>query len=706
MYKKFIQPVFSVFFMLFLSTPLISWVANIVPKPVYIGENRHLSVKPDLSSMRYDQWTASLDSWISDNIPFRTQFIKKYIMIWEDALSSNVRRFYKGRKDEFFNYDWNGITVGTYLGLNPLGLGNIYKVRARLAGMQAYWELRGAAYLCVMAPDKPTIYPEYLPFWAQWSRGRSIQEQYHDILTDSRINFIDLSTVLNRHKNEYKLFNKRFDTYHWNAYGLYIAYRTICEALGERIPELKPLPSGEYFEIVDRKVDEEVLGQETVPWMRLLETSALKIASNDISHISQDALADVVLNEKVNNKEVMLCFADSYFLGAHLDRLPVAKHSVMPFAHNVNTLISVHKNDSRISTMDFIAQKYHPTVVLEEFVERYSISLPFGSDNVKLMMGDVYLDSPRYVFHPQVVQRQARAQNITAELDENGELALSVGDANSYLSLPPVTADGEGRIVVMGIIQSPADMEARVQYSKGGEMALESVPLKAGDNDIYAQLFLEPNATTDLKFYFGGGGRVIFLPLPELEDIERNMRDEEENKKRFVLDKKKIDSLYFPFSELRKANRIADGKVISFARGGNSDFFIKAGFSGQEDAHRWTDGNAASLEFDVGGLAGETVTLEFDISPFVAGALKKQTARVFVNGAPYGEWSVEGSEKRELAVSADSCPNGLLTVDFKLPDAASPKKLGINEDTRKLALSFREIRCRVLRPQGESEAAE
>ncbi|MDR1132843.1 MAG: hypothetical protein LBL05_01700 [Synergistaceae bacterium] len=539
----------SIVFMLLISLPFIAWVSGYKPNPFSWLENRRRVSKPDLEFLPYGQWATAYNSYISDNLPVRSEIIKAYITIWEDKAGSLVREFYKGSDGEFYG---NGILLA-YLGLSPLPQEDIYISKARLAGVQAWWEARGVAFLCLLTPDKPSVYPDYLPSYLLEHKGVSRREQYSMILKDTPINFIDMTDILLKHKKEYKSFNKRFDLYHWNGYGLYLTYQTVCEALRYSRSSFNPLPEGEYYESALRPLDFGIssisIGDtETVPWFTLLKNDTIQVIPNTIPLVSQNEAADVVRNNQQQEEEVMLLFADSYLRSTHTSPFAGSKRPLLPFIYNVNTFISMSNHDALLSTMEFIRQTYNPTIVVEEFAERMGIYLPSGQDNIKLaMIGEVYLDSQRYVLYPDKVLRETKQHDVTMSLNTSNELAITSKNPDSHLTLPPILSK-DGRVVIVGSYRSLAATEAHVRYSqKNGKSGMKNIPIAVGDNDIYVQIFIEPGIPVDIDFYPGEApGEYKLLPLPELERIDHNLKDKDFQKKRFVLDRKKIEEAYFP----------------------------------------------------------------------------------------------------------------------------------------------------------------
>jgi hypothetical protein len=130
---------------------------------------------------------------------------------------------------------------------------------------------------------------------------------------------------------------------------------------------------------------------------------------------------------------------------------------------------------------------------------------------------------------------------------------------------------------------------------------------------------------------------------------------------------------------------------IMFGLDGNDSPYLHVGFGHSEEGFRWTVGDRAVITFDAGEMAEEGFSMACDVFPFIHGHVKAHTVEAFVNGMKCGKWKISEPDKICLNVPALLGKNGKYVVEFKLPDAISPKKLGLSDDTRKLALAFRKI---------------
>jgi hypothetical protein len=104
---------------------------------------------------------------------------------------------------------------------------------------------RGIKYVFVVSPDKHTVYPEYLPPWMEKSAKPSKLQQLAEYMkVHSDVEFIDLTQTLIDAK-KIRVDYLKTDT-HWNAFGGFVAYRTLAQRLARQIPGLEPLPLDAY----------------------------------------------------------------------------------------------------------------------------------------------------------------------------------------------------------------------------------------------------------------------------------------------------------------------------------------------------------------------------------------------------------------------------------------------------------------------------
>ncbi|HYF77461.1 MAG TPA: hypothetical protein VD973_10035 [Symbiobacteriaceae bacterium] len=104
---------------------------------------------------------------------------------------------------------------------------------------------QGIPYVIVFAPDKKTIYPEFVPSGFQWDQYASRQDQLIEYLGKySDLRIVDLRPSMQAARAANTVYYKH-DT-HWNALGSFAGYTEIVKQLGTLFPGVNPLPLSSY----------------------------------------------------------------------------------------------------------------------------------------------------------------------------------------------------------------------------------------------------------------------------------------------------------------------------------------------------------------------------------------------------------------------------------------------------------------------------
>jgi alginate O-acetyltransferase complex protein AlgJ len=143
----------------------------------------------------------------------------------------------------FLHGDTNDI-LGQHTGKVKMGADRTAKWRRVLEGRITASESLGVPWHCLIAADKESIYPEYLPDEVVPSARRPVHEflEVADSL-DAPVSYpLDRFQVAKREDELYA----RTDT-HWNYWGAYLAYRMLCEALVGRGVELDPIEEADVY---------------------------------------------------------------------------------------------------------------------------------------------------------------------------------------------------------------------------------------------------------------------------------------------------------------------------------------------------------------------------------------------------------------------------------------------------------------------------
>ncbi len=160
-------------------------------------------------------------------------------------------------------------------------------------------------------------------------------------------------------------------------------------------------------------------------------------------------------------------------------------------------------------------------------------------------------------------------------------------------------------------------------------------------------------------------------------------------------DSKDIRRLALLFSQLtlRQPRVRVDGPVIPADVPGQGDPVFAANFSDVEHLGRWTVGPSAALVLPTPPGTSD-VTLSAQVGALINPAkLPVQRTGVLVNGEPVGEWVFlhDGSVQREVVIPRKLLTDETMRVEFRFSKTLSSAELGSGEDTRQLALLFKDV---------------
>jgi hypothetical protein len=136
-------------------------------------------------------------------------------------------------------------------------------------------------------------------------------------------------------------------------------------------------------------------------------------------------------------------------------------------------------------------------------------------------------------------------------------------------------------------------------------------------------------------------------------------------------------------------NKLEDYVHIDFKNQKEVERFLGDGWSSGEEGHRWTDGKSASLSIPIKKSDSDLI-LTLVVMPFISPEKNESTVNLIVNEEKLDTLIFDVSEVHEVSVIVPNIliENEKLSIVFDMPDAASPRDLGISGDTRTLGLAF------------------
>ncbi|MDR0286832.1 MAG: hypothetical protein LBI03_03865 [Clostridiales bacterium] len=302
---------------------------------------------------------SGFDSWYSDHFAFKAQLNTGYGSLFYYLLNESPNsKVIAGRQDWLFFNE----TIDDYTGKNLLTPRQIECVARTVELENNYLKSLGIPYVFTIAPNKNTLYGEFMPSRYFRTKEPSNLDILADRLKNSDVTYVDLKNLFLDLKNAVGTdyyYHKR-DT-HWNNLGALMAYRKIMSTVAEKVPDfvydnyddakytLEKTWTGDLDEMLLPALNIKDF-QYNFNLQKLYTTDKPMSGPEDISIITKNPL-------KTNS---LLIFRDSFY------------NSMLDFVSNgINSV-----DYSRAVPFQFnLAENDKPDAVVFEIVERNLITL-------------------------------------------------------------------------------------------------------------------------------------------------------------------------------------------------------------------------------------------------------------------------------------------------------------------------------------------
>jgi alginate O-acetyltransferase complex protein AlgJ len=204
--------------------------------------------KPGLSGLKPE--IAGLESYFNDHFGCRNQLIRWHNEL-QLALSSGRSDVMLG-KDGWLYFDENHMDlVGNYQGIVQFSPEELLQLKNIQQARRDWLAQRGIQYLYVIAPDKQSIYPEYLPSWLKPVRHHTKFDQFVEYMrANSSVTVLDLRPALRDARQISPTYYKTDS--HWNSFGGFVASQEILKCLPPNFSQ-SGLTSLDSFELKKEK---------------------------------------------------------------------------------------------------------------------------------------------------------------------------------------------------------------------------------------------------------------------------------------------------------------------------------------------------------------------------------------------------------------------------------------------------------------------
>jgi hypothetical protein len=226
---------------LMLWLPLLDMVFQLLPEPENT-EKRTLTQAPVFSWKTAASFPKIFEGYFNDRFGGRKFLVRwnNYIHVkWLDV--SPVRSVLVGKEG------WLFLTEGIndYRGKTVLTKEQLDLIRRTIREKKARLGEWGIPLVILIAPNKHTIYPEYLPDGITRVNPKTRLDQILEYLNEEeRAVLVDVRKELREGKKD-RLVYARTDT-HWNAFGAFLAYQKTLGHLFKSFPEVSPREISDY----------------------------------------------------------------------------------------------------------------------------------------------------------------------------------------------------------------------------------------------------------------------------------------------------------------------------------------------------------------------------------------------------------------------------------------------------------------------------
>ncbi|MBU0962082.1 MAG: hypothetical protein KKH60_11150 [Proteobacteria bacterium] len=246
-------------FLIAIFTPLIGSVIQ-EDKTISYTEKRKLAQLPQRPANRkmLENYSQEFERYFNDQFGMREFFLKSFsrvkMFIGDSEISGSgnkvpTKNTVEGKEGWFFlNRVWDGDPISDYRNISLYSEVDLLRATLLFAARNQWLKEQGIRYLLFFAPNKHTIYSEYMPDYIVKQGSISSMDQLYDALSRlTSVEFVDLRETLFAGKEKAHLYWKdqkekaalyyKTDS-HWNGAGADLAQYEIAKRIEKMFPGL------------------------------------------------------------------------------------------------------------------------------------------------------------------------------------------------------------------------------------------------------------------------------------------------------------------------------------------------------------------------------------------------------------------------------------------------------------------------------------
>lgn len=220
-----------IFFWAILIVPNLLWLA-LSPYRTAEGENaekRELAPFPRLGQVDLKGYPAAVEAYINDHAAFREQLLSLNAGI-DLVLFRSVSNPEVILGEEGWYFYNGGSSVADYRGQNLYTEEELALIGAKLEAVRQYYENRGIQFAVLLAPNKESVYSEYMPKWYTKLSPVTRYDQVEQCLKERTGIPVIAPKAYYLEDRDLEWYFKT-DT-HWNEAGAFVAGQMLIDAVG------------------------------------------------------------------------------------------------------------------------------------------------------------------------------------------------------------------------------------------------------------------------------------------------------------------------------------------------------------------------------------------------------------------------------------------------------------------------------------------
>lgn len=339
-------------------------------------ENRRMTMWPGWG------FDSAINEWyghyVEDRVGFREEAVQTYMSAVHALFGefSDDMHMY-GRDGEVFPADKDYVRAYQNLATDEELIDSLVTYLART---DAYLKEQGIPFVFLAGLDKKTVYGEFMPEAIHVDEDReSIMEMLSRKLDEAGVDYVIPLEEYRELKKTQKIYNKSYDTAHWNALGAMSALKLLNTKIREENPEV-PLLSEEDFTLTYEEKAMEFVAVpivDTVPVYTLKPKYSESIVQDyelsfKLEHMEGTSVQHFV-NENALSDETILILQDSFL-----------QENGQYFAYRYREVYMISRQN--YERMQYYVETLEPDVVVFENAERAFVDDLYAYVNLENVM--------------------------------------------------------------------------------------------------------------------------------------------------------------------------------------------------------------------------------------------------------------------------------------------------------------------------------